>query len=729
MKDNIEGKKLNQGEPSVWRLLIFVLTVLITFSLLTFQISIRKTSYSLSVGDVATQDILAPRTLTFESQILTEQARNDAENMVDRIYLPADPTISRNQVQYLRLSFQFITTVRGDTYASETQKISDISKLVFVRLDEATIKQVLDLTDDDWKLVQSESQRILETVMQNSIRDDQVSAQIENIPTMISYSINPKISSLIDSLTRRFVVPNSLYSSDLTEKSRGESRESVQPRERTFITNQTIVSRGQIITELIFEALDKMGLVSSKNDNKKILSTGLLVLGLAIFALFFFLIDERHQYLNLRECIMIAVLYLSILFAARIFIPNRAILPFLFPIQSLGLTIACLSGRSYGIVMSIIIGFLVPYDFADGLNYSTFYIISSLTGILVLQNARQILNFLLAGLASGFVGIPIILAYQIIGSSTDMVGLVTLAAASVISGLLSAGLTLIFQYSFARFIGVATSLELLELIRPDSPLLQFILNTAPGTYQHSLMVANLSEQAAKVIGADPLLVRAGAMYHDAGKALNPSYFVENQVSGELNLHEDITPKESASFIIQHVPDGEALIKKYHLPEVILNFVREHHGNNITRYQYTQAVNNDGEENVDIADFTYPGSRPKSKETALVMLADTCEARARAEKPKNDEEINTLVKNTFNYYSTSGQLDDAPLTLRDLTKIRESFVNVLRNSYHPRVKYPEANKHGRRTPVPAAQPTTPAKETAAPADEAQNIFVPSDSAKN
>ena len=141
---------------------------------------------------------------------------------------------------------------------------------------------------------------------------------------------------------------------------------------------------------------------------------------------------------------------------------------------------------------------------------------------------------------------------QFTNKATDAIGLLTLSAASILSGLFSVGITLFSQYLFSRFIGLATSLQLMEIIRPDSPLLQYILSTAPGTYQHSLMVANLSEQAAKEIGADPLLVRAGAMYHDAGKALNPSFFVENQVSGNLNLHDDISPKESAASIIQHV---------------------------------------------------------------------------------------------------------------------------------------------------------------------------------
>ncbi|MHC1770805.1 MAG: HD family phosphohydrolase [Flexilinea sp.] len=686
--DIVSSSKLTNGNKNLWRSLIFVISVLLTFALLTVQISVRKSSYSLKVGDVTTQDILAPRTVTYISEILTEQAREDAEDMVGKVYLPADPTISRNQGQYLRYSFQFITAVREDEYSSNLQKIDDINKMVFARLDEATINQILDLSETDWETIQTESQRILEQVMQNSIRDTQVISEIENIPTMINYYINPQIADLINGITRKFVVPNSIYSEELSEQNKLEARDSVQSRERTYVTNQTIVSRGQIITDLIYEALDEMGLVYSKNNNQRIIAAACIVLGLALFALSFFFINGNANALNLRECILVAALYLLFLFSARLLIPNRTILPYIFPIQALGLTIACLCGNQYGFIFSIILGILAPYDFSDAINYTTFYIISSIAGIIILRKGRQISYFLLAGLGSGVIGIPIILAYQFTNNATDTVGLLTLSAASIVSGLFSVGITLFSQYLFSRFIGLATPLQLMEIIRPDSPLLQFILSTAPGTYQHSLMVANLSEQAAKEIGADPLLVRAGAMYHDAGKALNPSFFVENQVSGNLNLHEDISPKDSAASIIQHVPDGVSLIKKYRLPERIIDFVEQHHGTNVTRYQLTQAMNGQEADQINMTDYTYPGPSPKSKETALVMLADTCEARARADKPKNDAEINELVKSVFDYYSTSGQLDYAPLTLQDLTKIRESFIRVLRNTYHPRVKYPD-----------------------------------------
>jgi putative nucleotidyltransferase with HDIG domain len=230
----------------------------------------------------------------------------------------------------------------------------------------------------------------------------------------------------------------------------------------------------------------------------------------------------------------------------------------------------------------------------------------------------------------------------------------------------------------------------MDLTRPDHPLLHILLHDAPGTYQHSLQVANLAEQAAEQIDADPLLTRVGALYHDIGKTANPVFFIENQPPGFANPHDTLPPQESAAIIICHVTDGLDLGRKYRLPRCILDFINEHHGTAITRYQYINAVKAAGgdESKVDIEQFRYPGIRPQSRETAVLMLADGCEARVRAERPVDRERLNEIVKEVINARVSSGQLDDTNLTLSDLNTILNSFTTTLRGIYHPRVKYPK-----------------------------------------
>jgi putative nucleotidyltransferase with HDIG domain len=267
----------------------------------------------------------------------------------------------------------------------------------------------------------------------------------------------------------------------------------------------------------------------------------------------------------------------------------------------------------------------------------------------------------------------------------------------------SSSIALLLQYFIAQALGLTTALQLIEISRPDSPLLQFFLRNAPGTYQHSLQVANLAEQGAELIGADALLTRVGAMFHDVGKAMNPMYFIENQPQDQINTHDDVPAAEAAATIIAHVTDGVKLVRKHRLPRRIEDFVLEHHGTMITRYQYSKALEAAGGDaaQVDIENFRYPGPPPRSRETALLMLADGSEARARAERPQTEEDLEKIVRTTIENAQKQGQLDNTPLTLRDLDLIADSFVTILRGTHHPRVTYPkDESEEQNRNETPA-----------------------------
>lgn len=679
----------NKGKPNKSNILLFIVVCVVVFLLLITQISLRRTSFGLKIGDVSTTDITAPKTITYVSDILTEEARQDAADNINNIYLPADPSISRTQVQNLRYTFQFINVVRNDEYSSRTQKIDDINKISVADFDESTIEQLLDLSAEDWAVLQEESISILENVMRNSIRETQVVSEIQNIPAMINYYISQSVANLVNTMVSRFITANSLYSQELTEKSREEAKAAVQPRERTYVINQTIVQKGQIVTALNYEALNKMGLVVSQNNPEKYISVICIITGLAAALLVYIHWVPDSGINGFMNWLVTAVLFLIYFIAGRMLTPNHTLIPYVFPASGLGLTLAALYGTSTSGIIALLLAILIPYDFTNAIVFCIYYLISSLTAIVVLGKQRGIGNFLKTGIISGLVCIPIVISYQFMNASgvPDTIGLVSIAAAVLMGSVISATLSLLSHYIIAGWLGIVTPTQLMELIRPDSPLLQFMLSHAPGTYQHCLQVANLAEQAARDIGADSLLTRAGAMYHDVGKSLNPMFFVENQVSGVLDLHADLTPQESAATIMKHVTDGVELAHQYHLPPRIIDFILQHHGTNMTRFQYGQAVEQNGAENVDPADFTYPGPIPNSKETALVMLADSVEARARAERPTTKEEISELVKSMFNLYSNSGQMDNTPLTFRDLTTARQSFERVLQNIYHPRVLYP------------------------------------------
>jgi len=236
-----------------------------------------------------------------------------------------------------------------------------------------------------------------------------------------------------------------------------------------------------------------------------------------------------------------------------------------------------------------------------------------------------------------------------------------------------------------------TVLKLLELSNPNSPLLKKLLMEAPGTYHHSILVANLAELAAEEVGANAVIARVGAYYHDVGKTERPYFFGEN-LMGMENPHNKISPNLSASVIISHVKDGLELARKHNLPRVIQEIIAQHHGNTLVKYfYYTMKNNSDNLEDIKEDDYRYPGPIPSSKEAGIVMLADSTEAAVRSIKEPNKEKVDEMINNIINDKLATGQLNNCELTLKDLDKIRKCFMSSLNGMYHERVEYPKEKK--------------------------------------
>ncbi len=698
---------------------ILILTAGLSLAALVLPIATRPSYFPLLAGDVAPQDIQAPYGLSYTSQVLTEQYRAEAEQRVSPVYLPADPAIARQQIESLRAALNFISVVKADTYATLEQKLTDLAALESIQLNREDAVLIISMSDARWKTVQAEALNVLEQVMRNTIREDQVRDAQRNLPTLISFTLPQDQAQIVTTLVTPFVVPNSLYSEDLTLIAREAARNDINPVTRTFVAGEIIVRRGQVINPATLEALEQYNLIETPNNNRDLLATIALVTVLAVFVAVY--VHRRNLAVrhSTRSLALVALTFLVFLFFARLIIPNRTVIPYLFPLAAFGLTIACVYTIELGLVSSLVLSILAAYGLPNSLTLTIFYIVSSLFGILILGKGLRISSFFWAGVGVGAAGSAVILAFRLPDSLTDLVGITTLVGASFLNGVASASMTLITQFLFAQLLGMATALQLLEISRPDHPLQQHILRNAPGSYQHSLQVAIMAEQAAEKIGADTLLVRVGAIYHDVGKTTDPSFYIENQIPGKLNPHDDLDPAVSAQAIIRHVPDGVALARKHRLPNSIIDFIREHHGTLLTRYQYAKALEADGHnpDAVDRSLFRYPGPRPQSRETALLMLADGCQARARAELPQEEDELRAVVRQVIDYCQREGQLDDTNLTLRDLNIVTESFMNTLRNTYHPRIRYPEI----KTTPITRK---SQADESPHPVEDSKAIESPS-----
>ena len=692
------------------RILQFSLIVavsIVSFAALTLPIGLRTSTQALDIGEVAQVTLQSPRDISYVSEIRTAEARKGAEGAVQLVYTAPDPAIARQQIERLSTAMQYITSVRDTPDVTNEQRTANLVELSDVRLQLETIDYVISMSASRWEIVQAESLRVLEQLMRRAIYEEKVEATQAGIASSVSLTLNEQQSNLVTELVTAFVVPNSFYSEELTTAARTAARDAVRPIVQTYKTGETIVPAGKIITPADLEAFQQLGMISPGQRWEDMLGAAAVVILSAVFIPMYFYRRRRLAVMNdPRSIIVIALVFIIFLIGARLF-TNRTLAPYGYPLQAAGLLITTLFGLETGFVIIIPLCLLASYGLSNTLDLAPYYLISSLIGLLALGPARRFWGFVRAGIAVALSGLAVLLAYRLPFFSPDWLGVVQFVGVVVFAGFASASVTLLLQYLLAQSLGLTTALQLLDISRPDYPLLQFFLRAAPGTYQHSLQVANLAEQAAEKIGADPLLTRVGAQFHDIGKALNPTFFIENQIPGNVNTHQDIAPEESSATIIRHVTDGIALAKKHRLPRRLHDFILEHHGTLITLYQYTQAMDAAGGDatKVDIEKFRYPGPRPRSRETALLMLADATEARARAERPANEDELRVLVNNVIANVQKFNQLDDTMLTLRDLNLITESFVTTLRGQYHPRIQYPNAKVADQDFTIP-----TPRKES-------------------
>jgi cyclic-di-AMP phosphodiesterase PgpH len=673
---------------------------LITYAALVLPLSLRAPVLPLQAGDVAPRDMQAPRTLQYVSEVRTAAARDAAEKAVLPVYTAPDPGIARKQIDQLSSILQDISTIRADTISTLDQKQATLNSRSDLGLTPQSTSQILEMSDARWNGIQQESLRVLEQVMRTPVRADNLDFVKNDISSQVSLTLNEQDATLVTELVSAHVVPNSQYSQDLTTAAQQAARDAVQPVVVTYKAGETIVAGGDIITPAELEAMQQFGLIESEQPIETYLGAAALTIVGAFFISLYYYRRPRIPFLtDARSLLVLAFIFLIFVISARQVVPNRTIVPYAFPLPAVGLLIATLFGMETGIVFSVVICALASYGLTNTVILLPYYLVPTLCGVVVLGQARRFWAFLRAGLAIALSSIAMVLAFRLPYGPIDWVGLVQLVGAALFSGLASASLALLLQYLLAQFLSLPTALQLLEISRPDFPLLQMFLRNAPGTYQHSLQVANLCEQAAEKIGADPLLSRVGATFHDIGKAAaDPSFFIENQAPGSINTHRDLSPEKAAASIIQHVTDGVKLAHKYRLPRRIDDFILEHHGTMLTSYQYNQALEQAGGDasKVDIEKFRYPGPRPRSRETGILMLADGVEARARAESPDSEEGLMNVVRAVVDRIEKERQLDNTQLTLHDLNLIIESFVRTLRGTYHARIHYPS-------TEMPASAP--------------------------
>ncbi|NLB88142.1 MAG: HDIG domain-containing protein [Syntrophomonadaceae bacterium] len=556
---------------------------------------------------------------------------------------------------------------------------------------------LLRITPEDIELLKEASNNIARGLMNIPITEEALEGVYEQADQQIStipYTFEAK--EVIKIITINSLRPNLIFNKEATDKAIKEAMDSVQPVQKTIKAGEIIVREGDRVTLEQISILEQLGIQRSKSYPLTLIGVGIFVL--LTFWLFIEFIRRYYKqiYRNDMQMLLIGLIFIIMLLIAKFMTLIKletqpelnALMGYLTPVAAASMLIAILLDNRlayfFTAIMALYVGLLTD---GNQLFYGIAAFVGGSAGIFRVYKLTQTSDLAISGVFIGIVNIITITTLSFIGGTVSLNVLLVGVLVGAVNGILSAVLMIgALPYLESAF-SITSMIKLLELSNPNHNLLRRQLLEAPGTYHHSLMVGNLAEATAEAIGANPLLVRVGAYYHDIGKIKRPEYFVENQ-RGYSNPHEKIAPALSALIITSHVKEGVELAREANLPQVIIDFIEQHHGTSLAKYFYNRALEEDDEGQISEESFRYEGPKPQSKEVALVMLADSVEAAVRSLKEPTTESIRNMVNNIIKDKLNDGQLEMSDLTFRDLHIISESFCTVIEGVYHKRIEYPE-----------------------------------------
>jgi putative nucleotidyltransferase with HDIG domain len=662
-----------------------VLTAILT-------LSISPGAVNLDVGQVAPQEIRAPRAITFDSPSETEARRQEAASKVVSQYEQIAPPMDIANAP-LRSFDELVKGVsqtlqdRDDGTITAAQVPSRLAQIASPKLSDAQIALVAAMSRTRWVQLAAAARTVLASIQAGAVREDDLDTVRDQARGAITEELPTADRDLAGNLAANLIAPNQRVNASLTETARQAARDAVTPVEVQVAANEVIVHAGDKITALAHEELDRLGLTSPRLKVSTVAGEALLGAVLAILLVgFLWRFQPQIWYRNQS-----LLLFMLTLVASAVVIRlagERSLWTFVVPTSAAVLLIGILLDGYAGAAMAAALAMLAGLVNPNGLETATYVLAGGAAALMAVARAERLNAFLRAGVVIGLTNVAVVVAFGLL-DGTDLTGMLQLSAAGLVNAALSVVLAVGSFAMLGNLFGIMTIFQLLELANPSSRLLRRLLLETPGTYHHSVMVGNLAERAAETIGADPLLARVAAYYHDIGKMKNPLAFIENQ-AGARNIHDDLDPETSARIIAGHIRDGIDLGYEYGLPVQIIGFIPQHHGTSVMSYFYGKAVQEAGGDpsraNKDT--FRYPGPKPQSREAAILMLSDGVEASVRSLDSKDEASIRAMVASIVDARLEDGQLDEADLTLRNLSQIKDAFVQQLLGMYHSRINYPD-----------------------------------------
>ncbi len=672
------------------------------FVLLTLILSVEfmPQQVNLLVGQVSPTNVFAPRSITFQDKVKTEEARNIAANQVEQQYI-IDPQVSVDVQQNISTLVNIIDDIQSNPELDESERIAQLkSKIPFILPTDVlkTLAQPdpnsLEQVGNSLTTMVARAMEAMDGVTQENTKD------VENtlVDEVNNLQLNNSYKTLASEMVRYYLRPNKFLDIEKTQRLQEAAREAVPPIMVAIKEREKIIGVGEIVTEEHIAKLEALGLSRSILPVSSILGSALLIALLMCVVLFYLYQQNREifnhaGYLYLMGIIVLGVLGVSKAIMAINITPwpqFGALLAYVAPVATAGMLIAILLDSRLAVLVVAIISFLVGLMTGGQMRFAVVAFIGGFTGVYGVSKLSQRGDMARAGFYTGAANVAAIFAMGLVGDTPIGLLVISSLILGTINGILSSILTNgAIPYLESAF-GITSSVRLLELSNPSNPLLRRLQIEAPGTYHHSLLVGNLAEAAADAVGGDTLLVRVAAYYHDIGKMKRPVFFIENQMGGE-NPHDKIAASLSTLILTSHVKDGVELAREQKLPKGIIEIIEQHHGHSMCSFFYQKALENNKNESVNEDDFRYEGPKPQTKEAAIVMLADAVEAATRSMQNRTSGRVEGMVHRIIKDKLMDGQLAECDLTMKDLNIIAGAFIRVLSGIFHSRIEYPDMTK--------------------------------------
>lgn len=655
----------------------------------------------------ARETIRSPITIENEQETL-RKTREVVESVEDRFVISTD--VTNEQIGYIEEIFNVMDklekeltesgssdTKEAPIQLSNREKVQRLRELlsntITENVEDSVFLRLIDVPKEERDKGREVYISYLEDEYQIGVRTDNINSAMESVRENIRYSmLEDNLIEALEELTEFAIVENSFYDSEKTLEARRQAASNVEPV--MINAGEVIVREGETITNEVYEKLNLVGLLNEDRNVFPVIGLGLLIFLIgSIIAYEMNRIDnqKRLDKGKIASILLISFFVVSLMKVISLYTTQANQLFFIVPVATGVLLVKQLINERLAIVLAILYallgGIIFNGQIPGSLNIEAvvYFLFSQFAAIVFLMNVKDRLAIVRSGIGMSIVNIMAILLFVFLSFEKYSLGdVVVLSSYGIASSFLSAVLTIGLMPFFETGLGILSDIKLLQLSSPNQPLLKKILTEAPGTYHHSIMVANLSETACDAIGANGLLARVAAYYHDIGKTKRPHYFIENQLSIR-NPHDVLSPEQSAEIIIRHPYDGAELLKKHKMPKEIIDIAMQHHGTTLLRYFYYKEKETN--KNAREEDYKYPGPKPQTKEAAIISICDSVEAAVRSLQEPTEEKIDEIVSNIVNSRLMDGQLDDCPLTIKEVKIIHQTICEALKGIFHSRIQYP------------------------------------------